>query len=1045
MATREMRDTLRSLSEEQLDALFYDPSQHDRLRRFFGRHNFEDILELRRQAKSTEARRRRRDLKHTVLVLPGIMGSELSARRNGTYDKIWVDVWNLFFRGRIMDISPEQDRDRVCPSGVLTEFYLKLKVGLEKEGFHAEFHPFDWRLSLEESGARLSEKIAELAKARGGPVSLACHSMGGLVARYATAPGMAGHDHVHRVVQIGTPNHGAFAPVGVFRGTHDLSRKLARFDLFTSMDEYLEKMFLPMRGLYDMLPEPVDGETDDFFHPDSWPDDRARPYPDLLARSRALRDTLFKGDERFRLIAGVYSKDRTTVSGKTDQGVLTYKASFSGDGTVPLHSCLLPGVPTFYVDAEHGALPNILSVIDATADLIKTGHTDELPSTWIPPEGDSETTVSETELRRSMERRRAMDLRRSRRGPTDREAAELLRDFVWLGDGELPEDGEPLSDDPPTLDSDWDGEEHPPIQGRPDSFILVAPGAKRRLNVHIVCGNLVNVRAPMIALGHFENVRPTAAMRAFDRLMGGQLVKRVTSRRIDGTLGRTTQFYARKWGTFADHIVLAGLGAFDRFSADAVEIVAETLIAEAAAQRVAEIGTVALGIGTGLDVEDAVRALFRGFLNGLNEQDPEQVVSTITICDYTRQNCDEIIASIQGLAVGGLLDGLELSVTQSTVPRRPLLLAPDAPPPELALTPVYLQIRGTIDHATEMFHTEASVWKAGGGAAIQRGLGQIELKELRALLSLLNPDKIETIRDQFQSFGNILSESLLGDLGPYLVETLENEQRPLVIMLDHAAAVIPWETLHVGNRAPATERPVSRLYQSLSAVAKPSTLAQQDNLFRVLLIVDPLDDLPGADEEGRHMGAVLSRMTDVEVTVLWKHEATREAVAGAFNSGRFDVAHYAGHGFFDPARPADSGLMLADGNFSGRDAQRLRAIPNVLFFNACEMARIKGDGRRVADRPDRRADQQIRESVGVAEAFLLAGATHFISTYWPVLDTAALAFSTAFYGALQEQETVGMAVKQGRLAARQRDDRDWADYIHYGDPNQTLKLVVPDP
>ena len=58
---------------------------------------------------------------------------------------------------------------------------MRIKLALRLAGYDADFHPFDWRQSIDVLGAELARRIA----AEGKEVSLVAHSMGGLVSRAA--------------------------------------------------------------------------------------------------------------------------------------------------------------------------------------------------------------------------------------------------------------------------------------------------------------------------------------------------------------------------------------------------------------------------------------------------------------------------------------------------------------------------------------------------------------------------------------------------------------------------------------------------------------------------------------------------------------------------------------------------------------------------------------------------------------------------------------------------------------------------------------------
>lgn len=87
------------------------------------------------------------------------------------------------------------------------------------------------------------------------------------------------------------------------------------------------------------------------------------------------------------------------------------------------------------------------------------------------------------------------------------------------------------------------------------------------------------------------------------------------------------------------------------------------------------------------------------------------------------------------------------------------------------------------------------------------------------------------------------------------------------------------------------------------------------------------------------------------------------------------------------------------------DLTGLTNLPAVVFFNACEAARVRGS-RPVTAKPAKvgktgkeikPASKQIIESSGMAEALMRGGIGNYLSTYWPVNDQAAKTFSETFY------------------------------------------------
>jgi CHAT domain-containing protein len=241
----------------------------------------------------------------------------------------------------------------------------------------------------------------------------------------------------------------------------------------------------------------------------------------------------------------------------------------------------------------------------------------------------------------------------------------------------------------------------------------------------------------------------------------------------------------------------------------------------------------------------------------------------------------------------------------------------------------------------------------------------------------------------------------------------------------------------VGTVHPALEGGLTRrLASDALTVARWNEHRQPGARLQVLVVVDPTLDLPGAADEGAALSRML-RARGAAVDLLTGSSATRSALLREFRSGRHDVLHFAGHGFFDASDPGRSGLVCAGGEvLRGADLDGLGNLPALVFFNACEAARVR--------KPRRPAGGRLfafRRSTSVAEAFLGGGVANFLGTHWPVGDQAALAFSTNFYRHLLDGARLGDCVLAARKGVLEIGSIDWADYILYGDHD----FAVGDP
>jgi hypothetical protein len=220
--------------------------------------------------------------------------------------------------------------------------------------------------------------------------------MGGLVTRAAlSAPSGA---KVERIVLLGAPNFGSFAPVQALRGTYAVVRKIARLVETQSAETLAAEIFKTFPSLYHLLPVPEVSPRLDFFDPASWP--AAGPQPDvaLLKHARSLAASLAPADARFASIIGVGQETvtRAVRSGKE----FRYTITRNGDGTVPTECAVLPGGRNYFTAVAHSELARDEVTARSIADLLLTGRCKRLKSTRPRPSA-AEARITDAQLRRT--------------------------------------------------------------------------------------------------------------------------------------------------------------------------------------------------------------------------------------------------------------------------------------------------------------------------------------------------------------------------------------------------------------------------------------------------------------------------------------------------------------------------------------------------------------------------------------------------------------------------------------------------------------------
>lgn len=900
-----------------------------------------------------------------VLVLPGIMGSTLGIRRPGRSDDVkWFDPVEIALGGLLKLALPSSRR--IQPLGVLLFAYLRLKLSLRAAGFDADFHPYDWRESVLDAGRGLAERIGQEPRRK---VSLVAHSMGGLVARAALAH--PGAERIERVVQLGTPNAGAFASVQALRGTYPLVRRLALLDLAHSARQLARDVFCTLPGLAELLPDAAACDGFDPFKAADWPRG-PRPRAELLAATRRARAALPPPDGRFCLIAGL---GRDTLTGlRAREGRLEFREGEGGDGTVPLALARMPGLATWITTQSHGAMPGDDLVTRAVVDLLGNGSTGLLP------------------------RDEAVPARRGR----------------WLEEPEADEVG------PPLFWEDLSGEERRQFlhefMALPEAAVRgQAAAASAPVELCFEMGGIEAAGAEAICLGLFDNVEPAGAATAVDALLGGLIRDLGRRRAISAAAGEVFILPSADTGLAARYVVFAGLGHFGLFGSPVQRLAAANVVRTLSLAGVRELAWVLWGTASGVPPAHAAQAQLAGLLEALAQLEPARRPRRVILVSRSARRLSAAYAAMEVLLARNPRAGLvALGPRPAARERR------GQPPPARAGAVSYLFVQQA---GEDLRAALLGVTAKGTALAASRRL------DLRALQRHLDQLGDGLDQEEIDDFGERLAELLLPE--PVQEALAAVREVPLVVVHDEAASRWPWETLRIGDWAPACAAGMARRYAAEDlSVAKWSEERRLSPRLEMLLVVNPTEDLPGAQQEGERLLRVLEG-TDAAVTCLRGGEATRARLLEEFRSGRHDVIHYAGHAYFDPASPSSSGILCAGGRvLSGADLASLDMLPALVCFNACESGRV----RQAAQ-----VQRALGRSTGFAEAFLRGGVANFLGTWWPVSDAAAARFATVFYQQVMQGTAVGPALNAARNAVRRLGSGDWANYLHYGAFDFTLK------
>jgi len=195
--------------------------------------------------------------------------------------------------------------------------------------------------------------------------------------------------------------------------------------------------------------------------------------------------------------------------------------------------------------------------------------------------------------------------------------------------------------------------------------------------------------------------------------------------------------------------------------------------------------------------------------------------------------------------------------------------------------------------------------------------------------------------------------------------------------------------------------------------------------------------LSGAEREVEALKALYGKRALVYAGRDAKEEAFKTA-----NLRATSVIHFSTHAFVDRSVAERSAVVLAldddpgeDGFLTLQEILGLRIGPSVVVLAACETA-----GEKVVS---------VEGLLGLARAFLAAGAQAVVATLWSVDDESTLAFSTRLHRELRDGANVSQAVAAARRGMMASGDtgashaRAWSPFILIGDGRFRPFLPIP--
>ncbi|MBN1662759.1 MAG: CHAT domain-containing protein [Deltaproteobacteria bacterium] len=1003
-------------------------SQDKALREYFGD---EEYAYLQKLATRTRAARTRSPAEGNIVLVPGIMGSSLmTTDTEGDADLIWISLFRLV-AGQIRRLafkpdgaSEDNSRYVVTPGELDKRVYTRAVLWLQAS-WNVESFPFDWRKDIDTASDALAVFIKQ--KFPHQPVHLVAHSMGGLVCRnFIRRHGeqwnaLQGGDGAEggRLIMLGTPNYGSFAIPQTMTGRETLVKLLAAADLKNSLSDILDTINTFV-GSYEMLPSPskLPPSLQRLYKKDSWGRypvsekhlDRALQFHRDMERE----DTI--DPARMTYIAGC---NQETLAGMevVGPGEFDYLVTDNGDGRVTHELGLLPGVPTYYVEEAHGDLPKNEQVLAALQDLLKMGYTDALPiqpviSRSLPSSGIYRINrASEESISRQLGDISLRVKGKKECSPDDVRFAEeaLLR----AATGQRPSSRPKASKE----------------TGK-DRFQKQKP---LPLHIDVVRGDVTQIKAPVLVVGHYKGAAPVNAEGALDKALDYWITHAGRQGIIGAGLGELFFIPIMEKQVAAKAVVLAGMGNEGEFTKPDLRYLIANAAYAASALKLDTFATVLIGSGTGnLSRERALRGMIEGMADAMQRLPEKQRIQTLILVERNDEAYADIVKSVQLLKEKKVFPNLSLQITSRTM-NLPIAGAPQKRPPDI-LEDAFPETRITVERDRDKFRFSA----LSKTAVVP--VREVEVQSLLAgdiaerLMSSRTPEE-QTI------YGQMLAAYLMPEDFRRLVEEAES----LTLILDRSTASFPWEMAGIkkaqGSSFFGTDLNLTRQFRTM--LASPGLMPPLNRSLRVLVIADPAPEeeyrLPGARREGRAVVDVLNRFKkgkglDIMIDEHIGANACDpvEILALLYNE-EYDIVHYAGHGLFDEENPSHGGWVFGkDYILSAREIFQARRVPRLVFANACFSSVIK-------ERQAMGADEMNRSLAGMAEAFFARGIQNYIGAGWPVDDEPAVIFASAFYENALEGKTLGASIAEARRAIFGQAST-WGAYQHYGQVNGKLIL-----
>ena len=928
--------------------------------------------------------------RNIALVLPGNMASHLKDDK----EHVWVTLDSLL-TGSWTEFDGSQ---KLNAKSVVRRFYAPLVQQLERDNYDVVIHPYDWRISLDESAKELALRIDKLLL-HNVPIKIVAHSMGGLLLRGV----MINHLQTwksfitkadSRVLLLGVPWRGSYAAVHALIGRGSLVRKLNRMSILKP-PRSIAGAIHSFEGSHQLLPideNPVQTITYWRRFKNLRGKPTILPSKGMLSKftkykKRVLGLTLIETDKIF-YIAGVGVKpttDHADLESTLWGDRLKEPDCLAGDDTVSWRLGIPEELQTcdhvYYTNATHMNLCADAPTVRGVSRLLQG---DTLAFSKTPPvraqsRGSVRSPISFHAGRESM-----------------------------------------------LIDDLFDIYEQPSIVEEAQT-----------LNVRVIHGDLRYATAPVM-LGHFRHDGIVSAEGALDRALGYKLTDHLSLGGYPQSIGQSLVIYDENGHPPGG--VVVGLG----FNSDLTESLLSRTVAQGAikyALHLRDNGYTSkegerlscIFIGSaygGLKLDSSIRAIISGIERANRKlravEDDLVVIKCIDFIDIFKHIAQQAMHTLQVLAI-----------QESKL--------------NLIVDPVIYSNIGALERAPYQTHVQwwhqfttriteheedcEGMDEATGDSyklhfLSSSGISRVEEEGLFGSKRLI--ESFLVAMAETDAWNGRHAKTIFELLIPNNFKDIIRSERNILWRMDAEAAQYPWEMFHdfeideepTFTRAGLIRQLVGSESTDYATVIRSKT---------ALVIADPhyteLPQLPNALLEGQKVNKYL-RSSGFDPKYL-ERPGYMQILEHLMNE-KFKILHIAGHGIYDPCG-LGIGIVADDFVITSAHIRQMPTIPEFVFINCCHLGRIdKKFEKYYYDRN--------KMAANIGTELIRMGVHAAVITGWAVDDSAAEVFAEELYTQLLSGTHFGIAVRLARKKCYEynRDSTTWAAYQCYG--NQWYKL-----